>query len=271
MLLTDSRSNNSDYPSCMRHIFADSTYFGYTLVGCGRTSGSDLVYFQSTTSSTSSSSSTSTTTTSSTSAATTTPPAATTSTAPADSGSSTPIGPIVGGVVGGVAALGLIGLGIFFIVRKSGRQSPTPPPPPTTAPAAPGGYGSPPQMAQGYPPSQGFVPPAEADSRASMVKPSYGTTMSSYDPQAMSVQNISPPHSPPTQDPRFQWYGNTLSQQEVPLVAAGYPHAGQPSPPPGSQHAFSQNGMDYQSGPVPATYAELDVNRPDRELRELSG
>jgi hypothetical protein len=79
--------------------------------------------------------------------------------------SSTPVGPIVGGVVGGVAALGLIGLGTFFLIRRN-RNGPA-----STGAAAAGGSGpgqqppmqqqpqpgAPgyPQQTYGYPPQQG--------------------------------------------------------------------------------------------------------------------
>jgi hypothetical protein len=44
--------------------------------------------------------------------------AATSSHSPTTDNKSAPVGPIVGGVVGGVAVLGLIGLGAFYLVRR---------------------------------------------------------------------------------------------------------------------------------------------------------
>ncbi|KAG5789415.1 hypothetical protein H9Q69_011533 [Fusarium xylarioides] len=48
--------------------------------------------------------------------------AATSSLSPTSSNKSTPVGPIVGGVVGGVVILGLIGLGAFCLIRR-GRKN----------------------------------------------------------------------------------------------------------------------------------------------------
>lgn len=44
-----------------------------------------------------------------------------------DSPSPTPVGPIVGGVIGGVAVIALIGFGIWFILRRKRNQPPAPP------------------------------------------------------------------------------------------------------------------------------------------------
>ncbi|KAI3323789.1 hypothetical protein HD806DRAFT_74019 [Xylariaceae sp. AK1471] len=77
--------------------------------------------------------------------------------------SSTPIGPIVGGVVGGVAVIALIGLAIFFIIRHNKKKgaaaavTPAPAPHPeqpmqqmAAAPGSPGPPGYPQQQQQGY-------------------------------------------------------------------------------------------------------------------------
>ncbi|TGJ79483.1 hypothetical protein E0Z10_g9285 [Xylaria hypoxylon] len=68
--------------------------------------------------------------------------------------SSTPIGPIVGGVVGGVGGLALIGLGIFFIVRHNNKKKSAAlnPGQPMEQTAAGGGMSPPPPGAPGYPP-----------------------------------------------------------------------------------------------------------------------
>lgn len=60
-------------------------------------------------------------------------------------GSSTPVGPIVAGVVGGVAVIGLIVLGVVLLMRKKRNENITPttvasasaPPPPPTQPSMP--------------------------------------------------------------------------------------------------------------------------------------
>ncbi|KAF2965929.1 hypothetical protein GQX73_g7620 [Xylaria multiplex] len=75
---------------------------------------------------------------------------------PVTKSSSTPIGPIVGGVVGGVGGLALIGLGIFFIIRhnnkkKKNNNGPLNPGQPMQQTPVPGGMGPPPG-APGYPP-----------------------------------------------------------------------------------------------------------------------
>ncbi|KAI5926101.1 hypothetical protein F4810DRAFT_625385 [Camillea tinctor] len=105
------------------------------------------------------------------------------------SSSSTPVGPIVGGVVGGVAVLALIGLGIFFIIRHNkkkknnntpgaqqpevqqnpGSNGPTPgvaaaayAQPPYNNQQQPGYGGPQPQSPpQGYPPQSGYFPGAD--------------------------------------------------------------------------------------------------------------
>ncbi|KAI1294046.1 hypothetical protein F5Y03DRAFT_326703 [Xylaria venustula] len=72
---------------------------------------------------------------------------------PSQKKSSTPVGPIVGGVVGGVGGLALIGLGIFLIVRHTNKKKAAAgdaPPMQQTA-AAGGAPQPPPGGAPGYP------------------------------------------------------------------------------------------------------------------------
>ncbi|KAH7162915.1 hypothetical protein B0J13DRAFT_537287 [Dactylonectria estremocensis] len=61
----------------------------------------------------------------------TTEPSAATSDSDSDSngGSSTPVGAIAGGVVGGVSLIVIVGLVIFFMRRKKNKDQQTPPPP----------------------------------------------------------------------------------------------------------------------------------------------
>lgn len=81
--------------------------------------------------------------------------------------SSTPIGPIVGGVVGGVAVLALVGFGIFFLVRHNKKKAAaaaaaaaSTQPMQQTAAGGPGGMPSPPPPgAPGYPPQGGYPGP----------------------------------------------------------------------------------------------------------------
>ncbi|KAK1508656.1 hypothetical protein CTAM01_02442 [Colletotrichum tamarilloi] len=69
-----------------------------------------------------------------------------------NSKSSTPVGAIVGGVIGGIAVIALIGFGIFFILRKKKKTQQQP---------GPGPHGQPPMMnqqQQHQPPPMGYAP-----------------------------------------------------------------------------------------------------------------
>ncbi|KAI1745316.1 hypothetical protein F4680DRAFT_99094 [Xylaria scruposa] len=77
---------------------------------------------------------------------------------PAQKQSSTPIAPIVGGVVGGVGGLALIGLAIFLIVRHNKKKNAATPGQPMQQTAGAGGMSPPPNGAAGYPP-QGYNAP----------------------------------------------------------------------------------------------------------------
>ncbi|KAI1266218.1 hypothetical protein F5Y18DRAFT_23865 [Xylariaceae sp. FL1019] len=69
--------------------------------------------------------------------------------------SNTPVGPIVGGVVGGVAVIALVGLGIFFILRHKKKADPATSTQPMEQnnPMIPPGGGAPGQ----YPPQQQYA------------------------------------------------------------------------------------------------------------------
>jgi len=236
---------DSTYPRCLTHKYAsDDIFSGYTLLGCGQTAGSDVVYYTST----GRAAPTTTTTRPRSTDSTTTPGTVTTTSAPptttaASSSGGAPVGAIAGGVVGGVAALSLIALGVFFIIRR-GKQ-----PRDGGAHSAAGissAQGQSPAPGSGMMTEQplhqanysGFAP---VDNRSSIAKGPY------YDASVVSSPPTGPsPHGPA---PMFQQYA-----------------AGAPSQP---QHYAP--GMGHQSGPVPANYhaAELDTNRGDRELREL--
>ncbi|EPE09748.1 hypothetical protein F503_07524 [Ophiostoma piceae UAMH 11346] len=165
--------NDATYSECVTHFYVDSIYSGYTLLGCGKTEAVDDVYYQPTSDSTSSptsassrktTSTTSTTsddtkTTATTSSRTSTTDDATTTTTAASpttnvsKGSKSNTGPIVGGVVGGIAGLALIGAGIFFLLRRNENKAngAVPPAGAAGAPGAPGVPPSQPPMAQnGY-------------------------------------------------------------------------------------------------------------------------
>ncbi|KAK1754697.1 hypothetical protein QBC47DRAFT_403108 [Echria macrotheca] len=243
----------SSYPHCITHIYADSTgaasiISGYTLFGCAVAGGTDRVFFNAFTAESSSSarrssssSDAGTTTPASSSAKTTTTFTSTPTPAPAPS--STNVGAIAGGVVGGVAALGLIILGIWYLIRQNKKDKNDPSASPSAAanvgPAGgyggPGGPGAPPpQMMQNTPPpAQGYYggasPPtmagfAPVDPRNSMAKPQHTSTI-------YESSNFSPPDSPPPpQSPPFQGGQST------------------PSPPPPQSGYGNQGPAGYGGG-----------------------
>ncbi|KAH7321049.1 hypothetical protein B0I35DRAFT_477572 [Stachybotrys elegans] len=73
-----------------------------------------------------------------------------------DGGSSTPVGAIVGGVVGGVAAIGLVGLAVFFFLRNKDKKKAHGSQQPQDASHQPpmGQQGAPAWAAGGYDPKQ---------------------------------------------------------------------------------------------------------------------
>ncbi|OIW27309.1 hypothetical protein CONLIGDRAFT_715815 [Coniochaeta ligniaria NRRL 30616] len=152
---------------------------------------------QSTSTTDSSSSSTSSSSTS-TSSGPTSAPDTTRST-----GSSTPIGPIVGGAVGGVAVIGLIALGIVFLLRRKN-------PPAPAAPLQPGGF--PPA-----PPNQ-QTPSTPGTQHHSFYAPPPGDP-SKHNGQAMTQTYPTPPPPFPAQPypaPVYQAAGGT-----TPVLSAG--------------------------------------------------
>lgn len=185
------------------------------------------------------------------------------------SSSSPPIGAIVGGVVGGVAAIALLALGIWLLVRQHNKKaaagaaavgavpphqpSPHQPPPPGLAPIP-----SPvdPRMSQMTqmppPPPPGAAPPGGYydPAKQGAYSVSVGSPTSTLAPGvAPGAGGLSPPHSP---DPHqmYQGYG------------AGAPP---PPPPPGAQQfqGYHQPQHGY------AHVAELSAERGDGEVREL--
>jgi hypothetical protein len=213
----------------------------------------------------------------------------------------------VGGVVGGVAALAILAVGLWFLLRK--KKEPTPPlAAASNQPPAPGGgnpgapvytdpnYGNQPpqpQMAQqqpqgqyGYPNSglaqAGMVPAGAYDPRNSIAKP--------WDQQNVNVQAYDPNQPHPQQQ-----FGSPPGSP-APAYPGGYnTQAGAGSPPPGGygtgpgnagvgygQHQGYQDQGQGQQGPG-GGYAqsppqghqtqfisELPANRGDGELRELA-
>ncbi|KAL8392738.1 hypothetical protein RB595_002795 [Gaeumannomyces hyphopodioides] len=251
---------NSIYPSCVKHTFADSSLLGYSLWGCGRIATTDLVLRSATDASSTTGGGGGKPTTSRTTTnviqgvgtdgpqgATSTPGGGGGSGQTQDSQGGPPLGAIIGGAVGGFAALAILGFAIFFLVRRSRRTgaahpvlnqqngapggggggdpaSPGGPAPVPGSPGHPQQQGYPPQMTeqQGQQGQYGFAPVVGADPRASMAKPPYSVTNSVYDPAGMS-----PPHSPaPT-------YHNGVGVDPT------------PSPPPPSQSPVGQSPQSF--------------------------
>lgn len=304
----------SSYPNCIKYLYHDSVFTGYTLYGCAVAKGTSTVYYKPTDSSsstpattrTSSNSIRSTSTSSSSSSGSgtvgfgggsgtsTTDTAGTLGTSPAATSSApsnpTPVGPIVGGVVGGVAVLGLIALGLFFLLRKKkdnpAAVAPTPPAV-ATAPTGPApGPGAPPSgmydpngpqmVQQGQYPVAGFAP---YDPRASIAKLAHAQ-------QTVYDTTISPPGSPPpppgSPAPTYQvatsgtQAPNSWGQTTSPANSAyAAPPPQQPYPaaqynqgyqqPPQQSHHQGQQGQSHG-----AYFAELPTQRGDGEVRELA-
>ncbi|KAL2169856.1 hypothetical protein VTG60DRAFT_5534 [Thermothelomyces hinnuleus] len=295
---------NSSYPHCTTYIYQDRVFTGYTLLGCAVAAGTGKVWYTALdtsstsssstsessttffyTSSTSPSSDSSTSTSSSTS--TTTPPV------PPDPDPDTPVGAIVGGVVGGLGAIALIILVVWALLRQRNKQKNAaaaagvihPPP------APPAGGGPPhhdPHMSQMPPQAYYGAGGAAAggfDPRASIAQSNGGTTSAPYGPSAYD-QKTATGSSPPGSPPPPSSFGNYDA------------HHSTPSPPPqGQQQQYGQHGYGNvspsavspatqaggffpqqqqhpqaygadQQGPAPV---ELPVTRGDGELRELQG
>ncbi|KAK4113742.1 hypothetical protein N656DRAFT_796969 [Canariomyces notabilis] len=122
---------NSNYPRCYTHKYQDDGLIGYTFLGCAKADGTGKVWRTPTpspTSTSSSSSSLSSSSSSTTTISTTVSSSSNSSNAtpiaphePSSSSSSVPIGAIVGGVVGGLAAIALILWGIWALRRQNSR------------------------------------------------------------------------------------------------------------------------------------------------------
>ncbi|KAF5566262.1 hypothetical protein FNAPI_1261 [Fusarium napiforme] len=141
---------------------------------------------------------------------------------PTKKSKSTPVGAIVGGVVGGVALIGLIGLGAVCLLRRRKKPEPAPAPAqpvmaqqaPPPAPMAQNPY---PQQqhyqpaAQPYPDHSMAASPAPSDARISMMS----GPMSSVGPASPMGWNQQP--SPPpfhTPAPAYEMAGPEAREQE---------------------------------------------------------
>ncbi|KAK4160736.1 hypothetical protein QBC43DRAFT_112044 [Cladorrhinum sp. PSN259] len=170
----------------------------------------------------------------------TTGPTNTQTTEPTDDGGP-PLGPIIGGAVGGVAVLALILAGIFFLMRRSKRQDQniqghlsSPPPPNQPSPAYPAssvGYAGAP-MQQTY----HNVPPPTSTSPATTYDSSFKPGMGNMSPTTPSMMSMSPP---------------TGAHQEFYTQAQGgdKPQWGNtPSPPPGQPGVQAYGGQQVAGG-----------------------
>ncbi|KAK3299267.1 uncharacterized protein B0H64DRAFT_95835 [Chaetomium fimeti] len=233
---------NDEYPYCHTHLYQDEALVGYTLLGCAVAAGTGQVWYSSSRETPTPSPSRSPTpitdpsTFSDDPTRTPDPISSTTSTAtpPPVESSSTPVGAIVGGVVGGIGALALIVLGVWWLMRMHDKQK-------KEAAAAAAAAGMAPHHQQQQPPPNGGDPhmsqlppqhhqqqPPQGYYVASYAKPPAGhgsvaystTTAGGYD-QA-TVVGSSPPGSPPLSGP-----------------GSGYQNVqGTPSPPPQGQGQF---------------------------------
>ncbi|KAI1879296.1 hypothetical protein JX265_002250 [Neoarthrinium moseri] len=183
----------TEYPYCVTYLWSTSVSPGqlFTEFNCDRSAFSGQYFLAATSPSTTSTSSATTrsgtsasVTISSSAAAVVTPDSSSSS----SSGSSTNTGAIAGGVVGGVVVLALIGLGVWFLLRKKksvDNDNTSPPTQPQPDMAQSAGYPSPPPPGTpGYDPRFSF---AAAHSQMSPTTPGYpspqGTPSPYYDPQ----------------------------------------------------------------------------------------
>ncbi|KAL2151818.1 hypothetical protein VTH82DRAFT_5002 [Thermothelomyces myriococcoides] len=278
--------DEEEYPYCTTLIYRDSIFTGYTLLHCGKRTGTGDIYFTLNTASRTSTasdidsttddiSSTSTTSESSTgftstlptsglfSPSGTTPSSSASSTADPDDDNDPPVGAIVGGVVGGVAAIGLVLLGVWAVMRQRNKLKNAVA---TYQPSGPGGGdGGPPQYtphmsqmsSQPYPGMSGVVAAAAAAGGGG------GGGGGGFDPRASMVK-------PNSGSPHTASYGPSYDQTSIAVSAVphGSPpppsalassgaYTGTPSPPPQGQQQQQQQGYGNvpPSGPPATTQA----------------
>lgn len=155
-----------------------------------------------------------------------------------DGGSKTPIGAIVGGVVGGIAAIGLLGLAVFFFLRRKKQPEPEPQQPP---------------LQQQQPPAPMQQNPQYFDPRYSVAtsQQPYPSPTQQYPQQSpvgfypVNNQQMSPNQQyPPTvshmSDPRMS---QALNNSTSPSLSGGY------TPPPAAPF-HPQQGVIHEA-PVP--------------------
>lgn len=121
------------------------------------------------------------------------------------SSSSTPVGAIVGGVIGGVAVLAIIAFGVFFILRRSKKPDPASPPPApeTVQNHHPSPFPNPSPGPANLSPSPG--PTNLSPSPTAGSKPGHQSVASSYNPAyPPSAFTSGPPSADYSGGPQFQ-------------------------------------------------------------------
>lgn len=161
-------------------------------------------------------------------------------------GSSTPIGPIVGGVVGGVAVIGIIALGIVFILRKKNSSAPVaaaPPsqPPPTTPAPHQSFYAS-------SPPPPGGDDPFKHGAAATVHVNGHPPPPMTHPtpPPPFAAQPYPAPPPPPTPEMSAGYTTAPVSPSTTMASHPSYhqppPAFGQPQLQPGSVHEIGDGG-----------------------------
>ncbi|KAL2265009.1 hypothetical protein VTJ83DRAFT_7519 [Remersonia thermophila] len=173
-----------------------------------------------------------------------------------DDSSPAPVGAIVGGVVGGIAAIALLALAIFFIVRKKKSDQnvmpagPPGPPPPAMAAAIP--PSQPPQPPHNpYPPQPAQVPyPPQNPQGGFGGGPDMGPYPGFYDPR----QSILKPDG---------------STAYAPVSPTNSPPPGYPSPVPPPSSGPLGIGVVAPSPPPPSPPSAASTPRITRALPRL--
>ncbi|KAK3344106.1 hypothetical protein B0T25DRAFT_317845 [Lasiosphaeria hispida] len=169
---------------------------------------------------------------------TTLPPLSTNTSDIPRSSSPTPVGAIVGGVVGGIAVLGLVCLGIFYIIRHKKPKTPPAPPAPAPGPA--------PETTQYNlpPPTQPGMPHETGAYDTSALKPGHQSTISAYSVAPSMPSPQQQYQSPQRQSGYSYGYGGHESVSPVP----SYNHPQQSYPEqPYPQQSYHQHHVSMQS------------------------
>ncbi|KFG82826.1 hypothetical protein MANI_008140 [Metarhizium anisopliae] len=174
-----------------------------------------------------------------------------------DSGSKTPVGAIVGGVVGGVAAIAIGLLALVFFLRRNKKNSgksqttsttdhsPMPPNATPGAPMAQSYYGGPP-LPQGYPPQKPYPqntpsPPVGYNSPGGGVDPSSPTQSQMTDPRMSHL----------TTSPAPTWTNSYATTPPIQQQPAGFQPMGGTPPIQGHPQTQSQSQPQPQPQPQP--------------------